>query len=165
MPTRMVTYYRERTVYVSVLVEGPKRKRSSSSNNKYHQHLHVRHVANVGGYNRKAQLLDYSRNLRASAQSQPSTPLAPQPIQRQNSQIVAVKNKPRYVSLPTCMGRWKFVMPRFLRTFMPQNKKSKKKNNMASKTNKMKAIVKSFQIQRKPGLFSKMFASLRKGRR
>ncbi|OIS99726.1 PREDICTED: uncharacterized protein LOC109231305 [Nicotiana attenuata] len=166
MPTRMVTYLRERTVYVSVLVEGPRRKRSSSSNNKYHhQHLHIRQVANGGGYNRKAQLLDYSRNLRATARSQPSTPLVPQPIQRQNSQIVAVKNKPRYVSLPTCMGSWKFVMPRFLRTFMPQNKKSKKKKNMASNTNKIKAMVKTFQVQRKPGLFSKFFASLRKGRR
>ncbi|XP_060207453.1 uncharacterized protein LOC132635185 [Lycium barbarum] len=170
MPTRMVTYLRERTVYVAVLVEGPRKRRSSSTNNKYyrhqhHQHLHVRHVANGGGYNRKAQLLEYSRNLRASSRSQPSTPLVPKPVQRQNSQIVAVKNKPKHVTVPTCMGNWKFVMPRFLRSFTSQNKKSKKKKNMASKTNKIKALVKSFQVQRKPGLFSKFFASLRNSRR
>ncbi|XP_015085824.1 uncharacterized protein LOC107029042 [Solanum pennellii] len=171
MPTRMVTYMRERTVYVAVLVEGPTRKRSNSTNNKFHhfqhQHLHVKHVANGRGYNRKAQLLDYSRNLRASNhhQSKPSTPSVPQQVQRQNSQIVAVKNKPKYVSVPACMGNWKFVMPRFLRSFMTQNKKSKKKKNMASKTNKIKAMVKSFQVQRKPGLFSKVFATLRKSHR
>ncbi|XP_055821209.1 uncharacterized protein LOC129889783 [Solanum dulcamara] len=167
MPTRMVTYLRERTVYVAVLVESPRRRRSSSTNNKFHQHqhLHVRNVANGGGYNRKTQLLEYSRNLRASNQSKPSTPLVPQQVQRQNSQIIAVKNKPKYVSVPACMGNWKFVMPRFLRSFMSQNKKSKKKKNMASKTNKIKAMVKSFQVQRKPGLFSKFFATLGKGHR
>ncbi|KAJ8556471.1 hypothetical protein K7X08_032223 [Anisodus acutangulus] len=168
MPTRMVTYLRERTVYVAVLVEGP-RRRSSTTNSKFHhhhhQHLHVRHVANGGGYNRKAQLLEYSRNIRASDRPKPSTPLVPKPVQRQNSQIVAVKNKPKHVTLPTCMGNWKVVMPRFLRSFMSQNKKSKKKKSMASKTNKIKAMVKSFQVQRKPGLFSKIFASLRKGHR
>ncbi|CAN4127712.1 unnamed protein product [Withania somnifera] len=56
-------------------------------------------------------------------------------------------------------------MPRSLRSFLSQNKKSKKKKNMSSKTNKMKAIVKSFQVPRKPGLFSKFLASLRKGHR
>lgn len=86
---------RERTVYVAVLVEGPTRKRSNSTNNKFHhfqhQHLHVKHVANGRGYNRKAQLLDYSRNLRASNhhQSKPSTPLVPQQVQRQNSQVLS----------------------------------------------------------------------------
>ncbi|KAF3672284.1 hypothetical protein BC332_00671 [Capsicum chinense] len=168
MPTRMVTYLRERTVYVAVLVEGPRRRKNSSTNNKIHhyqhQHLHVRHVVNGRGYNRKAQLLEYSRNLRAANRSQPSVS---QPVQRQNSQIVAVKNKPKYVTVPACMGNWKFVMPRFLRSFMSQNKKSKKKKkkNMASKTNKIKAMVKSFQVQRKSGLFSKFFASVRKGHR
>ncbi|PHT58399.1 hypothetical protein CQW23_00762 [Capsicum baccatum] len=168
-----VTYLRERTVYVAVLVEGPRRRKNSSTNNKIHhyqhQHLHVRHVVNGRGYNRKAQLLEYSRNLRAANRSQPSpsTPMVPQQVQRQNSQIVAVKNKPKYVTVPACMGNWKFVMPRFLRSFMSQNKKSKKKKkkNMASKTNKIKAMVKSFQVQRKSGLFSKFFASVRKGHR
>ncbi|KAM3322165.1 putative protein isoform X2 [Capsicum chacoense] len=184
MPTRMVTYLRERTVYVAVLIEGPRRRKNSSTNNKIHhcqhQHLHVRHVVNGRGYNRKAQLLEYSRNLRAANRSQPSvsqpvqrqnsqpsTPMVPQQVQRQNSQIVAVKNKPKYVTVPACMGNWKFVMPRFLRSFMSQNKKSKKKKkkNMASKTNKIKAMVKSFQVQRKSDLFSKFFASVWKGHR
>ncbi|CAN4078080.1 unnamed protein product [Withania somnifera] len=164
MPTRTVTYLRERTVYVAVLVEGPRKRRSSSTNNRFHhhqhQHLHVRHVANGRGYNRKAQLLEHSRNFRALSRLQPLTPLVPEPVQRQNSQIVAVKNKPKHVTLPTCMGNCKFVMPRFLRSFMLHNKKSKKKKNMASKTNKIKTMV-----QRKSGLFSNFFAALRRGHR
>lgn len=88
-----MTYLRERTVYVAVLVEGPRRRRSSSTNNKFHhyqhQHLHVRHVANARGYNRKTLLLEYSSNLRASNESKPSTHVVPQSVQRQNSQVLS----------------------------------------------------------------------------
>ncbi|XP_027085501.1 uncharacterized protein [Coffea arabica] len=178
----MATFGRQKGVWVAVYVERPRSRRRLLSNSRqpqhhhhHHQHLHLHQDCNTRGYNRKAQLLEYSRQLRESARSQASSPLLhPKPVANHNhhrqpmTQMIAVQKMRRHAVTPTCMGNWKLLVPGFFRSLlMPHNKKPKnkrKRTNNRSTATKIKAIMKSFQVNRRKGFTSKMFATLRKRR-
>lgn len=79
-----ISQTRGKGVWLSVYVEKPSKRKSVSRNHHHHYHHHHHlyvHSArkltgnNGGGYSRKAQLLEYSRQLRESARSQANSPL------------------------------------------------------------------------------------------
>ncbi|KAL3834973.1 hypothetical protein ACJIZ3_009709 [Penstemon smallii] len=168
---------KEKSVLVAVYAEWPRRRRLSTSkkgqNGHYHHH-HYHHIhlgvsKNAGrgkGYNRKAELLDYARNLRASAQPAAST--GSSSSVPPSVQIVAVERKPKRVKSPTCLGKWELLIPSFIKSManLKTNKeKGKKKDkNSVSITSKMKFLVKSLQVQKKGSFLSKLFTKLRKHR-
>ncbi|KAL7167019.1 hypothetical protein ACSBR2_037641 [Camellia fascicularis] len=175
------TFCKEKAVLVAVYVETPKKRRLSSNNHHhdshhhhhYHQHyLHQpKHGANGGRYNRRADLLDYSRHLRASAQSGPSTPvLHPKPVPSEPNnqpmtQIIGVGDKTKgskVTRLPSCLGNLKLVIPSFLRSFQAKKERKKKKRTDDSTEIKMKSIMKSFQVQKKRGIPFKTTCSIAK---
>ncbi|KAL3497582.1 hypothetical protein ACH5RR_040314 [Cinchona calisaya] len=173
---------REKGVWVAVYVERPRKRRLLTDNNQqqlhHHQHLHIhrdKNACNGRGYNRKAQLLEYSRQLRESARSQASSPwLHQNPVsdhhnhQPPMTQMIPVQNKRRHAVTPACLGNWKLLIPGFLSSLlMSSNKreKTKRKNtNYRSTATKIKTVMKSFQVKRKGGFTAKMFATLRKHR-
>lgn len=78
---------KEKGVWVAVYVEKPRRRSLSNRHQQQHHHHHQHHLrqakgaCNGRGYNRKAQLLEYTRQLRESARSQASSPLLlPEPV-------------------------------------------------------------------------------------
>lgn len=178
----MATFGRQKGVWVAVYVERPGSRRRLSSNSRqpqhhhhhHHQHVHLHQACNTRGYNRKAQLLQYSRQLRESARFQASSPLLhPKPAANHEhrqpmTQMIAVQKKRRRAVTPTCMGNWKLLIPGVLRSLlMSHNKKPKNKRkgtNNRSTATKIKAIMKSFQVNRRKGFTSKMFATIRKRR-
>ncbi|KAA8525980.1 hypothetical protein F0562_007920 [Nyssa sinensis] len=170
MQTRMATCCKEKAVLVAVYVERP-RKRRVSSNHYHHLHLHQpKHGVNGGGYNRRAELLDYSHRLRESARSGASLPSHPKPVssnQQPLIQIFAAESKPKHAKVPSCLGKWKLMIPSFFGAMTisqaKKERKKKKKKNSGSNTIKMKAaIIKSYQVQKKRGFISKLLATLQK---
>ncbi|XP_057476405.1 uncharacterized protein LOC130764283 isoform X2 [Actinidia eriantha] len=169
MPTKMVTCSKDKAVLVAVYVETP-RKRTFSSNHHHHIHLHQpKHGG--GGYNRRAQLLDYSRHLRESARSGSS----PKPVSSSNQQpmkqITAVGSKPKNGKVPACLGNCKIAIPSFLRSLTTLQAKKQTKTTMKKKTcesesaaTKMKSVMKRLQVQKKGGILSKLHAALQKHR-
>ncbi|KAK9274432.1 hypothetical protein L1049_021679 [Liquidambar formosana] len=176
MPTKMATFCREKVVLVTVYVERPRRRLSSNHHHHHHHHHHLylpvkqevkqhKHGVAGRGSDRRADLLRYSQHLRESARpAASSTPLLPKPISSNKEQttkkIIAVRSKPKHARVPTCLGNWKLVIPNFVRS-MEGRKKNK---NSGSTSKKIKALMKSFEGQKKWGFFSKMFATLRKHR-
>ncbi|PSS11583.1 Protein lingerer like [Actinidia chinensis var. chinensis] len=171
MPTKMATCCKDKAVFVAVYVETP-RKRRFSSNNHYH-HLHQpKHGGGV--YNRRAQLLDYSRHLRESARSGPSNPLNPKPVSSSNQQpmkqITAVGSKPKRGKVPACLGNCKIAIPSFLRSLTTlQAKKQRKTTTKKSRESeftatKMKSVMKKLRVQKKGAFLSKLLSALQKHR-
>ncbi|KAL2472539.1 tRNA-splicing endonuclease subunit Sen2-2 [Abeliophyllum distichum] len=157
-PARMATCCRERAVLVAVYVERPRRRLPSSN---YQQQQHFRQANRaVGGrrYDRRAELLEYARDLRTSARSRASSPVHSSSHIRQ-PRAVQAQRKPRRTIVPTCLGNWKLLLPSFL-TSMTATKtsKMKKKNKNRNSVSTISKVVK--RLQKKKSFFSKLFAAL-----
>ncbi|XWS38656.1 hypothetical protein CRYUN_Cryun19dG0149600 [Craigia yunnanensis] len=172
MPTKMATCCKEKAVLVTVYREKP-RKRTSSN----HQHRHYLHhtIKQAGkGYNRRAELLHYSQRLRESAGSAASTPLQSKPVssidQQPSNKIITVQRKPKYSKTSACFDNWGILIPSFLRSLKnlqakkPGNKNKNGGSTSSNNNNKMKAVMKSLQMQKKWRLFSKLISMLHKHR-
>ncbi|KAK0587351.1 hypothetical protein LWI29_021360 [Acer saccharum] len=121
----------------------------------------------------RAELLRYSQSLRDSSAA--STLLLPKPIhphnnnqQQHTSNAVAVRRNRNYARTPDCLGNWRILIPNFLRSFtIPKGKKEKKEKKKQKQrgptTNKMKALINSFEIPKKLSI-TKMLSTLRKRR-
>ncbi|KAL2461166.1 Uncharacterized protein Adt_44586 [Abeliophyllum distichum] len=148
-PARMATCRRERAVLVAVYVERPRRRLPSSN---YQQQQHFRQANRaVGGrrYNRRAELLEYARDLRTSARSEASSPvhLSSHTRQLRAVQITQAQRKPRRTIVPSCSGNWKLLLPSFL-TSMTASKtsKMKKKNKNRNSVSTITKVVKRLQV-------------------
>lgn len=66
-------------------------------------------------------------------------------------QISTADRKPKHSSPPTCLDKWEFIIPNFLRSMTALNttKDKWKRNckNSVSTTTKMKALVKNLQVK------------------
>ncbi|KAL5748378.1 hypothetical protein ACOSP7_025415 [Xanthoceras sorbifolium] len=192
MPTKMAKYYKGKPVFISVYVEKTRRRRVSSKNQHHHHHHHHHHhllhrsinqevihdqYKNGGsgkGCNRRAELLRYSQSLRDSAGSAASTTLLlPKPIPPPNNQqpttsnAIAVHRNRNHGRTPTCLGNWRILIPNFIRSFItPKDKKEmkKRKKQSGSTTNKMKALIKGFEVQKKRTSITKLLSAFRKRR-
>ncbi|PIN09247.1 hypothetical protein CDL12_18170 [Handroanthus impetiginosus] len=145
----------EKAVIVAVYTE----RVPLSHNHNHHQYNYhnVHGRRRIEGYNRKAELLEYARHLRASAQQHQTSHMI-KPISTVN-QTVATPKKPRSSSHPpTCLGKWEFLIPTFLRS----NNDKKKQKDCVSPANKMKALVKSIEVQKKTDFLSKLLRKLQK---
>ncbi|XP_057510459.1 uncharacterized protein LOC130792884 [Actinidia eriantha] len=173
MPTKMATCCKDKAVIVAVYVETPRKRRFSSNN--HHHHLHLHQPKHGGGvYNRRAQLLDYSRRLRESARSGPSNPLNPKPVSSSNQQpmkqITAVGSKPKHGKVPACLGNCKIAIPSFLKSLTTlqakkQRKTTTKKTRESDSTaTKMKSVMKRLRVQKKGTFLSKLRSALQKHR-
>ncbi|OVA19813.1 hypothetical protein BVC80_1687g39 [Macleaya cordata] len=122
-----------------------------------------------GGYDRRAELLHYSHRLRESARSATSTPVHPTPVYASHTQQSLTKiesvrgNKHKYSGIQTCLGKLKILIPSFLSSLASfhaksEEKKNKKKHKGSSTTtNKITAIMKTLEAQKKCGFISKLF--------
>ncbi|KAH9776952.1 hypothetical protein KPL71_006864 [Citrus sinensis] len=193
MPTKMAKFCGEKGVLISVYEEKPRRRRIAASRQQqqqqhhHHHHHHHQHryhclyndldSAGTGkGYNRRAELLQYSRTLRESPQPSPaaSTPLLLKPkptptsskFQPPSPKTVAVQRKPSSAKTPTCLGDWKILIPSFVRSLisLKGKKDGKKKKPSGSGTNKMTALMKSIKVQKKRGFIPKLCSTLQKHR-
>ncbi|KAK1356467.1 hypothetical protein POM88_049723 [Heracleum sosnowskyi] len=181
MPSKMVTGSKnEKSVLVAVFVERPRKRGLLSSNggagkhyhhHHHHHHLHLHQSRKQGGSsNRRAELLDYSRRLRNSAENTPKHHHQTKPasvasiIQQPINEIMAAQSKRKHEKSPACMGNW----TSFLKSLtMPSKGKKKKKTNSTS-TNftatKAKVIMQSFQAHKNKGFFNKFLAAIHKYR-
>ncbi|TYI15524.1 hypothetical protein ES332_A08G191900v1 [Gossypium tomentosum] len=108
------------------------------------------------GYNRRAELLHYSRRLRESARSSASRALQSKPVssidqqQPPSKKIRAVQRKATYSRTPACFDKWGILVPSFLKSLksLLQSKKTEnKRKNRSTSNNKIKAVMKSLQSQ------------------
>ncbi|KAI3453451.1 hypothetical protein Pfo_010114 [Paulownia fortunei] len=177
------TCCREKTVLVAVYTERPRRRLPLSEHRQggHHHHHHHHHYLhfhqsvskNDGGgkgYNRRAELLDYARYLRASAKPAASASVSSHGSshikQISTVQIAAADRKPKHSSPPTCLDKWESLIPSFLRSMTALNttkgKGKKKHKNSVSTATKMKALVKSLQVQKKGSFLSKLLTTVQK---
>ncbi|XP_073047058.1 uncharacterized protein [Primulina eburnea] len=149
-----ITCCREKAVLVTVYVEKPRlRSRSSenglSSSHRHHHHIYhdiSKHDKRGRGYNRRAELLEYSRQLRATSVVASNSKAPP------TSEVLPAKRKPKRATSPSCLGKWDSLIPSFFKTTM--NPKGKKKSSVFT-TTKMEALVKCLQEQKKGTFMSK----------
>nr|DAD47632.1 TPA_asm: hypothetical protein HUJ06_017569 [Nelumbo nucifera] len=127
MPTTFVCFG-EKVVLVIVYVEKPTRRKATASASASLSHNHqLHHSIKQGftcgksaspagrGYNRRAELLHYSRCLRESAPPVSSTPVHPPRQQAsKNQQRLKAKIKSKYFSAPACLCFWKILIQRNL---------------------------------------------------
>ncbi|KAF8032729.1 hypothetical protein BT93_D1596 [Corymbia citriodora subsp. variegata] len=175
MPTKMASCCKEKAVLISVYVEKPQRRKLSSPNpsrcphhhrcchhhrhhHHRHHHLHPHHpneerqIQSEGtifgeGYNRRAELLHYSRYLRESSKpATESTSLLPAPVSTNNHQI-SDKRKRKVEMAPSCLGNYKTSIKRFLLPLTSfqakKDSKKRKKNTRGSTGNTMQTVMKS----------------------
>ncbi|GMY29899.1 Protein lingerer like [Fagus crenata] len=135
----MATCCKEKAVLVTVYVERPKKRKVST--NHHHHYLHrttkqevtqFSPCASGKGYDRRAQLLQYSQHLRESSRSATITPLplkSSSSINKQpTTQITAVQRKQKDDRAPACLGSWKISIQNFFRSLTSiQAKKERKK--------------------------------------
>ncbi|CAA2977808.1 Hypothetical predicted protein [Olea europaea subsp. europaea] len=152
----MATCCRERAVFVAVYVERPRRRlvRLPLRNYRHQQQQFPQANLTAGARrcNRRAELLDYARDLRTSAQSGASSPVHSSSHIRQPSpvQIIPAHRKKRKTFVPTCLGNWKLFLPSFLSSMtasktLKMKKKNKDKNSVSTIT-KITTVVKRFQV-------------------
>ncbi|KAL4602314.1 hypothetical protein ACB092_10G044200 [Castanea dentata] len=155
----MATRCKEKAVLVTVYVERPRKRKVSTNHRQHHHHNHYLHhttkrgVTQVNhgahgpgnkGYDRRAQLLQYSKHLRESSQSATTTPLPLRPTsssnQQPSTQIAAFQRKRKQDRAPACLGIWKILLPNFFRylIFSKARKERKKKKHRGSKSNTLK---------------------------
>lgn len=176
MPTKQVSYRKDKAVLVKVYVEKPKKKRSSSSIQQHHHHHHHYHIhhtvkqqdidgsastSSSKGYDRRSGLLMYSRLLRNSTKGEgaSSMPLLPKDsannnIQTPIAQMSSIKKKPKHAGTPGCFGNWKLLIPRFLRSWSNDPKKEKKKKKGISGNG-----FKKLQVSRGKSIIPKVFST------
>ncbi|XVF13486.1 hypothetical protein REPUB_Repub08aG0211800 [Reevesia pubescens] len=166
LPTKTATCSKEKAVLVTVYVE--KQRRRAPSNHHYQLHHTIKQAAGKG-YNRRAELLHYSQRLRDSARSAASTHLQSKPVssndQQPSNETITVERKPKYSKTPACFDRWGILIPSFLRSLMtlqPKKTGKQKKNVESTSSNnmKVKAVMKSLQMQKKWRFFSKPISML-----
>ncbi|KAK8650253.1 hypothetical protein V6N13_139899 [Hibiscus sabdariffa] len=184
MPTKQATCRERKTVLVTVYVEKPRRRASSKHQHYLHhtiikQELIQQKLGGAGkGYNRRAQLLHYSRRLRESARSstfkalQSKSDFSTDQQKPSNkdifnpSRIEGVQRKATYSRTAGCFDKWRMVVPSFMRclTNFHAKKSGKKKEDAPSKTsnNMIKAAMKSLQVHKKWSFFSKPIPLLQK---
>ncbi|XP_062146058.1 uncharacterized protein LOC133854046 [Alnus glutinosa] len=179
------TCCKEKAVLVTVYVERPRIKRKVSQNHHHHHHHHHHHLRqtikrelilhNQGpsgkGYDRRAQLLQYSQHLRESARSE-TRPPQPSPLkptsssnQKPTSEIVAVQTQSKRPGTPACRGSRKILIPNFFRslTSSKAKKERKKKKQSGSISNTIKPATKSLEMpKRKRGFISNCFSAFQK---
>lgn len=175
MPTKQVSYRKDKAVLVKVYVEKPKKKRLSSSIQQHHHHHHHYHIhhtvkqqgidgsastSSSKGYDRKSGLLMYSRLLRNSTKGGASSiPLLPKDsannnIQTPIVQMNSLKKKPKNAGTPGCFGNWKLLIPSFLRPWSNDPKKEKKKKKEISGNG-----FKKLQVSRGKSIIPKVFST------
>ncbi|KAJ8633822.1 hypothetical protein MRB53_027158 [Persea americana] len=166
----------EESVVVSVYVERPRRRVSASdpSSRRGGHHHHHHHHKVGGGYNRRADLLLYSQQLREAAQSRSAGPTPDQHPQlatnhpQHTTKIITVVRKRKNLRTPTCLGDWKKVLiPSFIKSWEgTQGKKErrKKQHHSGSAVVKMNAIFKRLDVQKKWVSITQLFSTLKKRR-
>ncbi|KAL8535730.1 hypothetical protein ACS0TY_011386 [Phlomoides rotata] len=149
----LVAVYEERPGRSRLLPEGQGR-RHRHHHHHHHHHFHVNVGKNDGrirghNYNRRAELLEYARHLRASsAQSPPRHIKQPSTLEISKS---GDKKRKLQGSPPTCFDKWECIIPGFVRsitafnTIKEKGKKNHKKKTVST-TTKMDALVKSLQV-------------------
>ncbi|KAK4557706.1 hypothetical protein RGQ29_007462 [Quercus rubra] len=143
----MATCRKEKAVLVTVYVERPRKKASTNHHHHHHHHHYLHHTTkrevtqvNHGasgpgkGYDRRAQLLQYSKRLRESSRSATITPLPLEPTSSSNH-----NQQPS-----TQLG------------------KREKKKHRGSKSNTLKDVMKDLEGQKKQGFISKLSSTLQK---
>ncbi|KAJ4712628.1 cyclin-T1-like [Melia azedarach] len=178
----MAKFCREKGVLITMYEEKPRRRRVPPNQHQHHHHYlhhhhhhyHYLHNASASAgkeYNRRAELLRYSERLRETARSAPSTPLLqPKPAPPNNQQpatkTIEALRRQSSARTPNCLGNCKILIPCFIRPLTsPQGKRERKKKKQSSSTsNKVKAFIKSFQVQKKRGFIPKLLSTLRKHR-
>ncbi|KAL1333440.1 hypothetical protein HN51_062262 [Arachis hypogaea] len=164
MPTKMVSCSRGKAVLVRVYAEKHGKRRSSIQQHRHHHHVHQTfrqeaHSSASKGYDRRAGLLNYSHQLRASAKgtSASSTPLLSMStnihVHTAPTKMTSPKKKPNYTGTPTCFGNWKLLIPSFLRSWCNAPKKKKKVHSRFLE-NRMKI----FQKRRGRNFFSNVYS-------
>ncbi|KAB2070714.1 hypothetical protein ES319_A08G173600v1 [Gossypium barbadense] len=160
MPTKTATYCEQKAVFVTVYVEKPRRRASLKHSHSIHQIINQeliqhKHGGAGKGYNRRAELLHYSRRLRESARSSASRALQSKPVssidqqQPPSKKIRAVQRKATYSRTPACFDKWGILVPSFLKSLksLLQSKKTEnKRKNRSTSNNKIKAVMKSLQV-------------------
>ncbi|XP_018847555.2 cyclin-T1-like [Juglans regia] len=173
MPTKTGTYSKEKSVLLKVYVEHPRKKRVSQSQHHHHHHHHHhlhqtirREVilynvngASTKGYDRRAQLLQYSRQLRLSARSASKSPFESssssgnhKPTSQSTVAVPRKSSKSKHPKTPGCsFGNWKILLPSFFRSLTGSKGKKERKNIKQSgwTSSKIKAFTKSLQMQKK----------------
>nr|KJB22011.1 hypothetical protein B456_004G192100 [Gossypium raimondii] len=147
MPTKTATFYEQKAVFVTVYVEKPRRRASLKHSPSLHQIINQEliqhnHGGAGKGYNRRAELLHYSRRLRESAQSSASRALQSKPIR-------AVQRKATYSRTPACFDKWGILVPsvfRSLKNLLQSKKTENKRKDGSTSNNKIKAVMKSLQV-------------------
>ncbi|KAG4134882.1 hypothetical protein ERO13_D08G183000v2 [Gossypium hirsutum] len=178
MPTKTATYYEQKAVFVTVYVEKPRRRASLKHIPSLHQIINQEliqhnHGGAGKGYNRRAELLHYSRRLRESARSSASRALQSKPVssidqqQPHSKKIRAVQRKATYSRTPACFDKWGILVPsvfRSLKNLLQSKKTENKRKDGSTSNNKIKAVMKSLQsqMQKKWRCFSKPNSRLHK---
>ncbi|KAL4340826.1 hypothetical protein GQ457_08G025940 [Hibiscus cannabinus] len=173
MPTKQATCRERKTVLVTIYVEKPRRKHQHYLHHTIiKQELIQQKLGGAGkGYNRRAQLLHYSRRLRESARSSTFKALQSKsdsstdqqkPSNKDicNPRVVGVQGKATYSRRAGCFDKWRIVVPSFMRcltNFQAKKTGNSRKEEAASKTsnNMIKAAMKSLQLHKKWSFFSK----------
>ncbi|XP_062026271.1 uncharacterized protein LOC133742600 [Rosa rugosa] len=174
MPTKKVTCPKSKPVLLTVYVERPKRRPSSSTHPHQHhpyiQHtikrevIHYRHGAGGQGYiSRRAELLQFSQRLRLSARSTApaSKPYYQNHTKSPAAKIVAVRRKPKNSDqAPSCFGNRIFPSIFGLCTnFQAKKERMTTKKRSGTTSNKIKSAINSLKGQKKQGFFSKLFSA------
>ncbi|KAK1256701.1 hypothetical protein QJS04_geneDACA024372 [Acorus gramineus] len=170
--------YREKHVVVTLYTVTPIKTRISLDAVTHHHRHRRRRLANGGGgYDRRAELLRYSRQLRESVRSESSScsdPLSESHIKflkqsmRKHQVVPFNGGKHNVPRTPTCLGDWRKV---FIASFVKswtslQAKNSKHKKwrvDNTTSSNQMKVVVKGKNVSKKCGFISRLVASMRKG--
>ncbi|XP_011070285.1 uncharacterized protein LOC105155983 [Sesamum indicum] len=191
-----ITCCPEKTVLVAVYAETPRKSlplfqdalqrnriletRSDKQNCRHHcyHHFHSDDIAKRDGggkgYNRRAQLLEYARDLRASARRPPaSSSSLPSHSTSQTKRVPAVQmisadTPSKRANSQACLGKWERLIPNFILLKIglnsskhKGNKKHKNNSSVSTTTNNMKAVAKSIlQGQKKGSCFSKLFINV-----
>ncbi|GMN30915.1 hypothetical protein TIFTF001_003038 [Ficus carica] len=167
-------------VIVTRHVERPSRVVANHHHHHHHHHphhvhhtvkgevIHYRHGAEGKRFiNRRAELLQYSQDLRQSAR--PPAPPLPLPNPSNNrtpeTKVIHIRRNSKDGRNPTCLGNCKTTIPNFFKLLSLRTGKERNKKTKSFTTgNKITALKKSLQVQKQRGIFSKLFLTSRKDR-
>ncbi|CAA3014627.1 Hypothetical predicted protein [Olea europaea subsp. europaea] len=125
----MTTCYGRKTVLVAIYVEKPRRTHRYQHQHRYDHFPQATHVHNNGGYNRKAELLKYTKHLRESNHSAGASSITcmKRSPKIQITPAAKTTRKPKSGRTPTYVGKWKFLLPNFFGCMASASKPKKKK--------------------------------------
>ncbi|XP_057977238.1 uncharacterized protein LOC131164226 [Malania oleifera] len=144
---------REKVVVVSVYVEKERRRWVSSTH-------HRRRDGGGGcrGYNRRAELLDYSHSLRESARCAASTPQNPKffiPQEPAAAEDITGQGKPKHTRCP----KWQILIPDFLKSSTNLQAKNERRKMMKRKKKHHESTATKKKAKRR-GFTSRVFSKL-----